>query len=313
MQDLGNETSFGSPALWNKLGTYCRQTGQSLPQLRRVFMAGAPVSSATIDLVQAACPGAQSFTPYGATEALPVTIAAAADLRHRPIVTAVSGEMGTPVGRVVAGVSLRIVDPKTIPTPEQFSSRQAGQWVDCPPRTIGEILVSGATVSAEYLHRPEATAAGKFDDGQRIWHRMGDMGYLDEAGELYFCGRRVHMVTTPERVFHSVPVENVFNQHARVHRSALIGVGGKPAIVVEPRQSQRPVGVAARRRFAEELQAIGAHDPVTAAIQRFYFNRSFPVDVRHNAKIFRDRLAHWATTQTATVVGDLLKRPAGTA
>ena len=294
MRDLGNQTSFGSPTLWAKLAEYCRQTGTSLPQLRRVFMAGAPVSQATIDLVTASCPQAESFTPYGATEALPVTIAAAAELRQHPPMRAVSGEEGTPVGRAIDGVTLRVVQPVGTPP--------APPLVDCPERVIGEIVVSGGTVSREYFCRPEATAASKVRDGERVWHRMGDMGYLDAAGQLYFCGRQAHVVASAGRVFHSVPVENVFNRHPQVSRSALVGVDGMPAVVIEPRS--RSLGKDARRKLAEELRAMAARDPVTASIRRFYFHHSFPVDARHNAKIFRDRLAAWAATQTAIEVDE---------
>jgi olefin beta-lactone synthetase len=292
MRDLGNQTSFGSPTLWTKLAEYCRQTGESLPQLRRVFMAGAPVSQATLDLVKAACPQAESFTPYGATEALPVTVAAAAELRQHPPMLAVSGEQGTPVGRAIDGVTLRVVQPAVEPANSPL--------IDCRAREIGEIVVSGDTVSREYLSRPEATAASKVSEGGRVWHRMGDMGYLDASGQLYFCGRRVHVVTTADQVFHSVPVENVFNRHPEVSRTALVGVDGEPALVVEPRS--RSLTPDARRRLAAELRAIGAGDPVTAPIRRFYFHNSFPVDARHNAKIFRDRLATWAATQEAIEV-----------
>ncbi len=301
MRDLGNQTSFGSPTLWSKLAEHCRQAGESLPHLRRVFMAGAPVSQATLDLVKAACPQAESFTPYGATEALPVTLAAAADLRAHPPVLAVSGEQGTPVGRAIDGVSLRVVHPLAGPA--------AAPLVDCPERVIGEIVVSGPTVSREYLCRPEANAASKVRDGERVWHRMGDMGYLDGSGQLYFCGRRAHMVATTDRVFHSVPVENVFNRHPEVSRTALIGIDGMPAVVVEPRS--RSLDADARRRLAGELRAIGAGDEVTAPIRRFYFHHSFPVDARHNAKIFRDRLAVWAATQPAIEVDASRSHAAG--
>ena len=289
MRDLGNQTSFGSPALWSKIGEYCRQTGATLPQLRRVFMAGAPVSQTTIDLVKAACPQAESFTPYGATEALPVTIASADDLWQDRPVLAVTGEQGTPVGRAIDGVALRVVQPLT--------GQPVMPLVDCPERVIGEIVVSGDTVSREYLRRPEATATSKIHDGDRVWHRMGDMGYLDAAGHLYFCGRKAHVVSTPDRTFHSVPVENVFNRHPQVRRSALIEVAGGPALAIEP--ASWPLKPQARQTLAAELRAVGEGDPVTAAIRRFYFHQSFPVDARHNAKIFRDRLGTWAATQTA--------------
>jgi acyl-CoA synthetase (AMP-forming)/AMP-acid ligase II/pimeloyl-ACP methyl ester carboxylesterase len=287
MRDLGNQTSFGSPTLWAKLAEYCRQTGTSLPSLRRVFMAGAPVSQATLDLVKAACPQAESFTPYGATEALPVTVAASTDLRRAPPVAAVTGEQGTPVGRAIDGVTLRVVQPVV--------DGSSPPLVDCPERVIGEIVVSGDTVSREYLCRPDATAASKVCEGGRVWHRMGDMGYLDADGQLYFCGRRAHVVTAGSRVVHSVPVENVFNRHPEVSRTALIGIDGRAALAVEPRS--RSLGAEDRRHLAAELRGIGAADPVTADIRRFYFHPSFPVDARHNAKIFRDRLAAWAATQ----------------
>jgi acyl-CoA synthetase (AMP-forming)/AMP-acid ligase II len=204
---------------------------------------------------------------------------------------AVSGEQGTPVGRAIDGVTLRVVQPAVEPANSPL--------IDCSAREIGEIVVSGDTVSREYLSRPEATAASKVTEGGRVWHRMGDMGYLDTDGQLYFCGRRVHVVTTADQVFHSVPVENVFNRHPQVSRTALIGVDGEPSLVVEPRSRSRSLTPDARRRLAAELRAIGAGDPVTASIRRFYFHPSFPVDARHNAKIFRDRLAVWAATQEA--------------
>jgi len=289
MRDLGNQTSFGSPALWSKIGEYCRQTGATLPQLRRVFMAGAPVSQTTIDLVKAACPQAESFTPYGATEALPVTIASADDLWQDRPVLAVTGEQGTPVGRAIDGVALRVVQPLTV--------QPVVPLIDCPERVIGEIVVSGDTVSREYLRRPEATATSKIHDGDRVWHRMGDMGYLDAGGQLYFCGRKAHVVSTPDRTFHSVPVENVFNRHPQVRRSALIEVAGGPALAIEP--ASWPLTPQARQTLAAELRAVGEGDPVTGGVRRFYFHQSFPVDARHNAKIFRDRLGAWAATQTA--------------
>ena len=149
---------------------------------------------------------------------------------------------GETLGRAIEGVTLRIVRP--------VDGGGQKALVDCAEREIGEIVVSGATVSREYLRRPEATAAGKVVEGERVWHRMGDMGYLDATGQLYFCGRRVHMVVTPARVFHSVPIENVFNRHPAVSRSALVGVDGEAALVVEPTGEHWPLAAGARRRRA---------------------------------------------------------------
>lgn len=297
MAEVGATTSFGSPTIWARLADHCRRTGGGLPDLRRVFMAVVPVSAATLELVSAACPAAECFTPYGATEALPVTLGAATDLHDGPDVTALSGEQGTPVGRPIAGLAVRVVQPPAGEVIERL--------IDCPPRVIGEIVVAGDTVSGEYLGRPEATRVAKVLDGGRRWHRMGDMGYLDERGRLWFCGRAAHVVVAAGRTLHSVPVETVFNRHPDVSRTALVGVAGQAALVVEPRS--RSLGAADRLRLAGELRGLGAADPVTAPITMFHFHDSFPVDARHNAKIHRERLAVWAATQEPVVV----ETPAG--
>lgn len=62
------------------------------------------------------------------------------------------------------------------------------------PRVVGEIWVNGPNVARTYWKNPEATAAALNariageDDGGR-WLRTGDLGFLDEAGELYVTGR----------------------------------------------------------------------------------------------------------------------------
>jgi hypothetical protein len=97
-------------------------------------------------------------------------------------------------------------------------------------------------------------------------------------------------------VFHSVPLEEIFNTLPKVRRSALVGIRGykEPAIVVEPLPQFWPETDAQREEFLRELKACAASSPLTAKIEHFFFHKSFPVDARHNAKIFRDKLGDWA-------------------
>lgn len=291
VNDLGINYSFGSPTLWNKIAEYCIRVSTTLPSLERVFMAGAPVSEAVRARVCRVVPNAVVATPYGATEALPVTLAPAGELNQLTQVHAASGELGTPVGRPVPGVDVRIIRRST----QAVAGFNEVEIAD--PLEIGEIVVAGSNISPEYLDRPEATLFGKIPDGDRIWHRMGDMGYRDDAGNLYFCGRKAHLVECRARVFFSVPVERVFNQHPKVKRCALLGLhrGSDVGIAVEPLPEHWPDNDQERERFIKELREIGAANPISAPIEHFFFHRSFPVDARHNAKIFRDKLSEWAT------------------
>jgi acyl-CoA synthetase (AMP-forming)/AMP-acid ligase II len=158
------------------------------------------------------------------------------------------------------------------------------------------VIVRGGNVSPEYLHRPDANKVGKIRDGEKFWHRMGDLGYLDTDGALYYCGRKSHSVYTAERAYHSVPIEEIFNTLANVRRSALVGVRSnrEPALVVEPYPQHWPENGELEEAFRAELRALADKSDLTKGIELFFFHKSFPVDARHNAKIFRDQLGEWA-------------------
>lgn len=285
-------SSFGSPAIWNRVTRYCLDRGIRLPTLRRVLMAGAPVPPYLHERFQQILdPSADTHTPYGATEALPIASASGrailAAMRERADPT-----VGTCVGTPAPGVTLRIIP---------ISDEPIERWDDAlalPPSQVGEIAVRGPAVTKQYINREQSTRLAKICDGDAIWHRMGDLGYLDEQGRLWFYGRKSQRVQLAGQCLYTEPCELVFNQHPAVYRSALVGVrrGGHPAaaIVVEPEPGQFPRGAAARARLTRELLALGAAHQHTRPIQIVLFHPSFPVDIRHNAKIFRERLAAWA-------------------
>ena len=160
-----------------------------------------------------------------------------------------------------------------------------------PEGEIGEIVATGPSVTKAYDQLPEATRLSKIIDGDKTWHRIGDLGYFDPEGLLWFCGRKVERVICGADMFYTDRCEGVFNTHARVFRSALIAVKGQPAIVVEPMPREYPKNGVERAVFVEELKALGKSAEVTERIDTFLFKDAFPVDVRHNAKIHRLTLA----------------------
>jgi acyl-CoA synthetase (AMP-forming)/AMP-acid ligase II len=167
-----------------------------------------------------------------------------------------------------------------------------------PDGEVGEIAVKGPVVTRSYLHRPQKTAEAKIREGEHIWHRMGDLGYLDEVGRLWFCGRKKHRVETAKGLMLPVQCEAIFNHHPRARRTAVVGVGAlgqqRPVLIVEPKEGQAPSTAAEKRQFVDELLALGAEHEITRDIRDVLFHPDFPVDVRHNAKIQREKLAVWA-------------------
>lgn len=296
VERFGVTNLFGSPALINRVGRFGSERGIRLPTLRRVISAGAPVPAKVIErFTSMLTRDARIHTPYGATEALPVA-SIASDVLLEQTRPATERGCGVCVGSPVGPMQVRIVAIDDGPIPQWDESRclKTGQ--------IGEIAVAGPVVTRAYFHRPEATELAKMIDPKtgRLWHRMGDVGYLDADGRLWFCGRKSQRVVTAGGTLFTIPCEAVFNTLPDVYRSALVGVpagdGVRPVMCVE-REPDRP-----RRPWPEieqQLRTIAAAHPHTRAIQTFLEHRAFPVDVRHNAKIFREKLTVWAARRLA--------------
>jgi acyl-CoA synthetase (AMP-forming)/AMP-acid ligase II len=282
---------FGSPALLRRVVS----AGSPLPSLKRVISAGAPVPADLIEkFTELLPPGAQLFTPYGATEALPVCSIGSDEIlketRHRT-----ASGAGVCVGRPVAGMTVQII---------RISDEPIATWSDdllLPAGKIGEIVVRGPVVTREYFNRPEATALHKIatPDGG-FGHRMGDVGYFDDRGRLWFCGRKAHRVRTATQTLYTIPCEAVFNTHSDVFRTALVGVGpagqARPVLCVELKEDRKKTD---REQVRRDLLQLGASRLHTRDIATILFHPKFPVDIRHNAKIFREQLAEWATRQLA--------------
>ena len=291
--------AFGSPAFWNRIGRYCETSGVTLPTIKRGLSAGGPVPVHVLTRMTAAFTrdGADLYTPYGATESLPVaTIGGHEVLAQTAPKTAVG--RGTCVGRCFPGVDVKIIAIGSQP----ISS--INEAVELPQGEIGEIIVRSPSVTREYFNRPEATALAKIpdsNDGSSFWHRIGDVGYFDEEGLLWFCGRKAHIVDSVAGRMFSVCCEAIFNEHPRIYRSALVGLGERPSqrpcIVVEPESGDFPDNEADRQKLIDELLNLGKANKLTESIEVVLIHRSLPVDTRHNVKINREALAVWAASQ----------------
>ena len=282
---------FGSPAVVRRLGQHPGGT-DALSTLRRVISAGAPARLDALEALQAKLPpGVEIFTPYGATECLPVSNIGTREILGETALMTRNGR-GVCVGRRQSvNVAVIAITDDAIPT-----------WSDSlmlPAGVIGEFVVRGPVVTREYFRNLAATALAKIADPAtgEVLHRMGDVGYLDESGRLWFCGRKTHRVETLTGTLFTDQVEPIFNELPGVLRTALVGVkrGGvtHPVLCVEFDWENETVKQAARdgTDLLETVARRAADFPHTAGIATFLEHGLFPVDVRHNSKIFREYLA----------------------
>ncbi|MDX1962980.1 MAG: fatty acid CoA ligase family protein [Pirellulales bacterium] len=309
--------SFASPAVWQKIAArYARELNATKPEttreiisppatLKRVLSAGAPIAGTLLqELVKCLPPDAEIHTPYGATEALPVATISAREVLAQTWPRTQIGA-GVCVGRKFAGIDWRVIPIVSGPVP------RLSTVTTLPTGEIGELIVTGPVVTTEYVTRIEANALAKIlDDHGRVWHRMGDAGYLDELGRFWFCGRVAHIVWTSGGPLFSTPIEEIFNVVPGVRRTALVGVGPidhqRAILIVEPaalRKNWRGRATLPPAKALETLRkailARGAQFAQTEQLRDILFHPNFPVDIRHNAKIFREKLAVWASSQVS--------------
>ena len=285
----GVTNMFASPALLDRVGRYGKARGIKLPSLKRIISAGAPAAPANIARFSSMLTDeGEVHTGYGATEAMPVSSFGSREILGETAKLSEKG-FGMCVGRPIQGIDVQII---------KINDAPIENWSDVELVTegeIGEITVRGEIVTRGYFERPRHDAISKIKDNGRIWHRMGDLGWQDNKGRIWFCGRKSHRVITANQTLFTIPCEAIFNNHPSVFRSALVGLGEVPqqqpviCIELEPESRNDDKEVLTR-----ELLELAQEHALTEKLDTFLFHPAFPVDIRHNSKIFREKLAVWA-------------------
>ena len=285
IENQGVTNMFASPALLNRVGKYGKKNGVKLPSLRRVVSAGAPVSPANIEQFSVMLGDhAQIHTPYGATEAVPIISISSNEILSETRKLSEKG-FGMCVGRPICDTKIKLIKISDGPITQFRDSLEVEE------KQVGEIAVKAELATEHYYNNREADLLAKIPDRDGgFWHRMGDLAWKDSQGRIWFCGRKAHRVETGKQSLYTIPVEAIFNNHDKVYRSALTGVGPKdnqiPVMFIEPKEK-----ITDEKTFVRELFDLAKQNPLTAGIEHIFIDPAFPVDIRHNSKIFREKLA----------------------
>ncbi len=212
--------TFGSPAIWNLLGKYAESQTERHPNEPfrfpeywvRLFSSGAPMPWQILERMKRyLATDAEIYTPYGATESLPVASIGATEVLAQTAERTRAGR-GVCVGSPFAEVEwfvIRIADtpiphfddatklPPMDPTTPLRTAEDARRW----NTGIGELIVAGPQVTQAYVTRTEWNAKSKIvrqnpDGTTTLFHRIGDTGYFDLQGRFWFCGRVAQRVAS---------------------------------------------------------------------------------------------------------------------
>jgi acyl-CoA synthetase (AMP-forming)/AMP-acid ligase II len=242
----GVSSTSGSPAFFQRIADELERTHTTLNEIEHVFMGGARVPASLVDQLSRLVPRAALHIVYGSTEAEPIAVLDARSSRER---LGQSASLGALVGTPVPEIQVRI---------------------DGPAGEPGELLVAGEHVNPGYLDDPEAEARTKVREGDTVWHRTGDVGFLDAEGELWLVGR----VGEDIGGLWPLRAEGAAERLSFVHRAGLVELNSRPVIAVQLQGEPED--------WAEQVRAATGADPVALD--------EVPVDPRHNAKVDRSRL-----------------------
>jgi len=288
---------FANPALIEVLGEAGNKKGVKLSSLQRVISAGAPATLPSLKhFSKLLNKGVDILNSYGATESLPISKMESSALFKTEGITDTGG--GICVGYPVENTEIAII---------AISEEIITHWSETltlAAYQIGEIVVKGPQVSQHYYARDNATEQSKIVDGLHSRHRMGDLGYLDEHGRLWMCGRKAHRVQRTDSEnsdYFSICSERIFNTHPAVKRSALVGIN-----LTDENPAQKTAVVCieliealteSNLKLFNELRFLAEKHEHTRGIKHFLVHQGFPMDIRHNAKIYREKLAVWAQSE----------------
>ena len=236
--------------------------------IRLILSAGAPVPPALLAKVAELFPGAELRTPYGMTEALPLTDISINDILLHP------NSDGVNVGRPIAGVDIKIAPWNE---PDQLTDK---------PHVMGEIVVKAAHMRSSYDNLEFTNRSASAFDG---WHRTGDVGHLDPTGGLWIEGRVAHVITTSRGPVTPVPIEQNVEKLEGIYQAACVGVG--------PTGNQVVVVVVVLEYKIPELELMDSIRAVSGVpVSSVLIIKKLPTDIRHNAKINREKVSQWAAS-----------------
>lgn len=186
---------FLVPAMWKIIMSLPNINKYNISNLRQVWTGGAPMSIETKLRMSETFPAARFYEIWGMTEGGLISIGPEEILK----------KLGS-IGRPIPFNEARIVDD---------------QGFDVPPGKVGEVVISGPSVTPGYYKNPEETKQSFDELG---WFRTGDLARVDDEGYLYISGRKMEMIIFGNNKVYPGEIEDVLQKHPLVKEAVVFGL-----------------------------------------------------------------------------------------
>jgi acyl-CoA synthetase (AMP-forming)/AMP-acid ligase II len=191
-------------------------------------------------------------------------------------------EDGVNVGHIDLGLNYRFIEINK----EDIRIHHAKDWdkLLVKNNSAGELIVAGEHVCEKYFNNEEAFFKAKIkDENGTVWHRTGDLGFLDPKKNLWIVGR-VHNAIRRDNVWYfPVKAEIILKKFPFIHRAAFLGVpdpklGEKVFAVFSTHENYTDIETYKKevRRVLEKNKFI---------IDDVIHTDDIPMDPRHHSKV----------------------------
>ncbi|UXR64476.1 alpha/beta fold hydrolase [Bdellovibrio bacteriovorus] len=284
-----------SPSMLVGVAKYCKENNIQLTGLRRVVTGGAPISKDDVKAFYEIAPQTDLWILYGSTEAEPMAHIEGRDmLKESNITDPEIIEEGVNVGHISEDIDYRFIRIKDGPIEIKDSP-----WskIEVPNGEVGEFICTGDHVCRDYYNNPDAFKTTKIlDEQNRVWHRTGDLAYIDTDKNLWIVGRVNNAIERAGKYYFPVRAEVLLKRMDFTYRCAFLGMddsklGQATYAVVELKEGidKGSFDFASAKR---EIQRVFEKNKIP--VDEIKFVNKVPMDPRHHSKVeykvLRDQL-----------------------
>ena len=275
-----------SPSMLLGLSKYCIEHQVQLTSLRRVVTGGAPISKDNVADFYKVAPQSQLWVLYGSTEVEPMAHIEGRDMlaQEAPSDPEIIEE-GVNVGHVDESVGYKFIKIRRGPVD---LAKEPWSTIELPAGHIGEFLVSGDHVCKDYYNNPDAFIKAKIKETSgRVWHRTGDLAYLDAQKNLWMVGRIHNVIERSGEYLFPVRPEVLLARQPQIARAAYLGMpdprlGERTAVVVQAKSGFTLEGDELPRLLSE-IKRVFVKNKIP--MDSFYVVSEIPMDPRHHSKV----------------------------
>lgn len=223
IKTLGVTCTTVSPSLFNHLSKFCLENQLTL-DLKRIVTGGAPISRDDVQKMKQVAPKAEILILYGSTEVEPMAHIEAKEMLAQLLPTDPElVEPGVNVGHLDDGLQYKF----TTITKDPLYVTKTEDWekIEVPKNKVGELIVSGEHVCEKYFNNEDAFIKSKIKDHEgKIWHRTGDLGFVDQNHHLWIVGRVHNAIKRADEFYFPVRAEIIIKRFKEVKKAAFLGL-----------------------------------------------------------------------------------------